>query len=215
MTLALGRVEHPRHSGADLDPATRRVAQAVRHLFDALGLPRTDPHLADTDIRMAKAYRELLSGLDPGSEPFLKTFPNEEGYTGMVALTGIPLYSLCAHHFLPFFGTAHLAYLPGDRLVGLSKLARAVEFFARRPQVQERLTQQLAEFLEERLEARGVMVVVEARHLCMEMRGVHRHGVVTTTMAERGGFADPGLRREFLARISLSTGAETQRSERA
>src|SRR5574341_1070629 len=204
MTLALGRVSAPRRSSSELDPATLRVAEAVRVLFGALGLPRTDPHLCDTDIRMAKAYRELLSGLDAGSEPFLKTFPNAEGYTGMVELTGIPLYSLCAHHFLPFFGTAHLAYLPGDRLVGLSKLARAMEYFARRPQVQERLTQQLAEFLEGRLQARGVMVVVEARHLCMEMRGVRRHGVVTTTAAARGDFSDPGLRREFLARIPLS-----------
>jgi len=214
MTLALGRAENARRTSSELDPATQRVAQAVRSLFDALGLPRSDPHLHDSDIRMAKAYRELLSGLDPGSEPFLKTFPNEEGYTGMVELTGIPLYSLCAHHFLPFFGTAHVAYLPGDRVVGLSKLARAVEFFARRPQVQERLTQQLAEFLEDRLEARGVMVVLEARHLCMEMRGVRRHGVVTTTTAARGGFSDPGLRREFLARISLSAGASPRRRRR-
>lgn len=212
-TLALDRADHPRRPGAGLDPATLRVAHALRGLFDALGLSRTDPHLADTDLRVAKAYRELLAGLDPGAEPLLKTFPNEEGYTGMVTLTEIPLYSLCAHHFLPFFGTAHLAYLPGERLVGLSKLARAVEFFARRPQVQERLTQQLAGFLEDRLEARGVMVVVEARHLCMEMRGVHRQGVVTTTTAERGGFTDPGLRREFLARISLSTGGSPRRSE--
>jgi len=206
MTLALGRVESARPSSSGLDPAALRVAEAVRALFEALGLPRSDPHLRDTDIRMAKAYRELLSGLDPSSEPLLKTFANEEGYTGMVELTGIPLYSLCAHHFLPFFGTAHVAYLPGDRVVGLSKLARAVEFFARRPQVQERLTQQLAEFLEDRLQARGVMVVIEARHLCMEMRGVRRHGVVTTTTASRGGFSDPGLRREFLARISRSGG---------
>lgn len=214
MTLALNRVETARHSGSGLDPATLRVAEAVRSLFQALDLPRTDPHLRDTDIRMAKAYRELLSGLDAGTEPFLKTFPNEEGYTGTVELMGIPLYSLCAHHFLPFFGTAHVTYLPGDRLVGLSKLARAVEFFARRPQVQERLTQQLAEFLEDRLRARGVMVVVEARHLCMEMRGVRRHGVLTTTTAARGGFSDRELRREFLARISPSAGAAPRRRRR-
>lgn len=215
-TLSLGRAETVRRFGSGLDPATRRVAQAVRGLFDALGLPRTDPHLADSDIRVARAYRDLLSGLDPAAEPHLKTFPNEEGYTGMVVLRGIPLYSLCAHHFLPFFGSAHIGYLPAERVVGLSKLARAVEFFARRPQVQERLTQQLATFLEDGLAASGVMVVLKARHLCMEMRGVRRGGVVTTTEAARGEFAQsPELRREFLARLSRAQDAPARRRARA
>ena len=118
-----------------------------------------------------------------------------------MAVTGIRFHSLCAHHFLPFFGTAHVAYLPKERVVGLSKLARAVELFARRPQVQERLTEQIASFLDSRLQPAGVMVVVEARHFCMEMRGVRKAGARTTTSAVRGAFADARKRREFLARI--------------
>ncbi len=198
--LTVSRPNRP--PSPEADPKTLRIAAAVRGLFDALGLPRTDPHLCGTEIRMAKAYRDLLAGLQPGAEPSLTTFANAEGYGEMVAVVGIPLYSLCAHHFLPFFGTAHVAYLPADRLVGLSKLARVVEFFARRPQVQERLTEQVADFLEDRLSPRGVMVVLEARHLCIEMRGVDRPGLVTTTTATRGALAEDRWRGEFLARIS-------------
>jgi len=148
-------------------------------------------------------YRELFAGLDPGMEPELRTFPNTEGYAALVSLTNISFYSVCAHHFLPFFGSAHIAYQPGDELVGLSKLARVVDFFARRPQIQERLTQQIAEFLEERLRAAGVMVVLQARHLCIEMRGATKAGLLTTTTAIRGALTEH-LQGCFLAQLSLT-----------
>ena len=185
----------------DADPRTRLVAARFRGVLEALGLDLEDANLADTPARVARAYRFLLSGLDKGAEPELRSFPNREGYSRMVAVTGIRFHSLCAHHFLPFFGVAHVAYLPKERLVGLSKLARAVELFARRPQVQERLTEQVASFLDSRLAPCGVMIVVQARHFCMEMRGVRKAGARTTTSAVRGAFADARLRREFLGRI--------------
>jgi GTP cyclohydrolase I len=183
------------------DPRTRLVAARFRGVMEALGLDLDEPNLADTPARVARAYRFLLSGLERGGEPELRTFPNTDGYTRMVAVTGIRFHSLCAHHFLPFFGRAHVAYLPNDRLVGLSKLARSVELFARRPQLQERLTEQVASFLDSRLSPAGVMIVVKARHFCMEMRGVRQPAAQTTTSAVRGAFADAQLRREFLERI--------------
>ena len=183
----------------------RRVARAFRGVLEALDLDLTDPHLAGTEQRVARAYGELFAGLGAGAEPELRTFPNTERGAGMVRVSGIPFYSLCAHHFLPFFGSAHVAYLPAERLVGLSKIARAVEFYARRPQVQERLTEQIADLLERRLDAVGVMVVVQARHFCIEMRGVGRPGLMTTTSAVRGAFSDARRRREFLAVLPRST----------
>ena len=137
-----------------------------------------------------------------GAEPELRTFPNAEGYSEMVALTDIPFHSTCAHHFLPFFGTAHVAYLPGARVVGLSKLARVVDFYARRPQVQERMTEQVADLVQRRLAPAGVMVVVQARHLCMEARGVAKAGAMTTTTAVRGAFTDDRRRQELLGLLA-------------
>ncbi len=186
--------------------AVRAAAALFRGFMEALGLDLADPNLADSDVRVARAYAELFAGLREGAEPVLRTFPNPERYARMVSLVDIPFYSLCAHHFLPFFGTAHVAYLPDERIVGLSKLARVVEFYARRPQVQERLTEQVAAFLEERLRPAGAMVVVRARHLCMEMRGVGKLGASTTTSAVRGAFADAALRTEFFAQIPGAAG---------
>lgn len=184
------------------DAKVRRVGRKFRAVMEALGLDLSDPHLVGTEIRVARAYRELFAGLEAGAEPALRTFPNVEHTTGMVSVIGIPFYSLCAHHLLPFFGTAHVAYFPGERLVGLSKLGRAVEFYARRPQVQERMTEQIVEFLDRRLRAAGVMAVIEGRHFCMEMRGTNRAGLVTTTSAARGVFAEPERRREFQALLA-------------
>jgi GTP cyclohydrolase I len=184
-----------------------RVAATYRGFLESLGLDLTDPDLAGTDYRVARAYQELLGGLQSSAEPQLTTFPNTEGYTGIVSVTGIPFYSICAHHFLPFFGTAHVGYVPGERLVGLSKMARVVDLFAHRPQLQERLTEQVAALLDERLAPAGVIVSVEARHMCMEMRGVSRPGVTTTTMAVRGTLKDEGLQRQFLSRLR---GARTE-----
>ena len=181
------------------DPRLRRVAARFREVLEALELDLTDPNLAGTEWRMARAYRQLFAGLRAGAEPALRTFPNAQGYSEAVSVTDIPFHSLCAHHLLPFFGTAHVAYVPKGRIVGLSKLARVVDFFARRPQVQEAMTEQIARFLDERLRPTGVMVVLEARHFCMEMRGVAKAGLTTATSAARGSFEEATRRQEFLA----------------
>ncbi len=160
----------------------------------ALGRDPGNPHLADTPRRVAAAYAELLS---PRAFD-LTTFPNDEGYDELVLARGIPVYSLCEHHLLPFHGVAHVAYLPGERILGLSKLARVVELFARDLQVQERLTQQVADWLQEHLEPKGVGVVIEAEHLCMSMRGVQASGAVTLTSALHGLLReDARSRQEF------------------
>jgi GTP cyclohydrolase I len=143
-------------------------------------------------------YLEIFSGLDLGNKPAITTFPNDEGYQAMVMEKEIPFYSLCSHHFVPFYGHGHIAYIPNERIIGLSKLPRMLEFFARRPQLQERLTEQVASLLEEELSPRGVMVVIEARHLCVEMRGVRKPGAVTVTSAIRGIFHEKAVREEFL-----------------
>jgi GTP cyclohydrolase IA len=187
---------------ADLDA----VAAGLRGAFRALGLDMGDANLAGTDRRLARAYKELFAGLYAGDAPALRTFPNSEGYSEMVAVTDIPFYSLCAHHLLPFFGTAHVAYLPKDRIVGLSKLARVVDFFARRPQIQERMTEQIVQLLDERLHPAGAMVVVQARHFCMEMRGIAKPGAATTTSALRGAFENDRTRQEFLGLLRTPRG---------
>jgi len=184
------------------DAKTRRAAEAFGEFLRALGVDRSDPHLEGTALRVARMYGELFAGRAEGAEPELRTFPNAEGYSEMVALTDIPFHSTCAHHFLPFFGTAHVAYLPGARVVGLSKLARVVDFYARRPQVQERMTEQVADLVQRRLAPAGVMVVVQARHLCMEARGVAKAGAMTTTTAVRGAFTDDRRRQELLGLLA-------------
>ncbi len=195
----------PDRSVADMaDAKLRRVARRFRAVMEELDLDLGDPHLEGTDLRVARAYRELFHGLAAGAEPVLRTFPNAERYSEMVSVVDIPFYSLCAHHFLPFVGSAHVAYLPGERIVGLSKLARVVEFYARRPQVQERMTEQIIELLVRELHPAGAMVVVQARHFCIEMRGVNRGGLATTTSAVRGVFSEARHRREFLALLPRS-----------
>jgi GTP cyclohydrolase I len=184
------------------------VAAAVRALMDALGLDRADPHLAETDRRVAHAWRELLAGHFAGPAPLLRTFPNEAGYRDALTVLDIPLYSICAHHLLPFFGRVHIAYLPGTRLLGLSKFTRLVEHLARRPQVQERLTAQVADALEGALECRGLLVLVEARHLCVEMRGVRSGASRTATVAARGALANGRARREVLEMIARNARRE-------
>ena len=181
------------------DPRLLHLAKHVREIIRILGLdPEMDPNLVDTDLRVAKMYLDIFSGLDEGNRPQLTTFPNEEHYTSMVMEKEIPFYSMCAHHFVPFYGHGHIAYIPNERIVGLSKLPRLLEFYARRPQLQERLTEQIAATLEEELRPQGVMVVIEARHLCVEMRGVKKPGAVTVTSAIRGIFLQKAVREEFL-----------------
>jgi len=180
------------------DPRIDRLATHVRGILGELGLDLADPNLKETDRRVAKLYLEMFHGLEEGAEPQIKTFPNEEHYSAMVMEKRIPFYSMCAHHLVPFHGHAHLAYIPNDSILGLSKFARILEFYAKRPQLQERLTEQVADYLESKLRPQGVMVVIEARHLCVEMRGVRKSGAVTVTSAIRGIFHQKPVREEFL-----------------
>lgn len=187
---------------AGFPPADRdrivRVAGHVRAMLLELGLDLEDPNLAETDIRVAKMYQEIFSGLRQGAEPAVTLFPNDEGYSAMVIEKEIPFYSVCSHHLVPFYGHAHIAYIPRDKIIGLSKFARILEFYAKRPQLQERLTEQVVEFLREKLDPLGAMVVIEARHLCVEMRGVKKPGAITVTSAIRGSFYQKEVREEFL-----------------
>jgi GTP cyclohydrolase I len=185
-----------RERGAIDAPAAER---AVADLLRALGHDPESPHLAETPRRVADSFAELLTG--PQFD--LTTFPNDEGYNELVLATGIPVQSLCEHHLLPFSGVAHIGYLPGDRILGLSKLARVLELFARDLQVQERLTQQVADWLKEHLEPRGVGVVIEAEHLCMSLRGVRATGARTITSALHGLLReDARSRQEFFSLTS-------------
>jgi GTP cyclohydrolase I len=164
--------------------------RAVADLIRALGLdPADEPDLAETPARVADLYAEIFSGLPPAPDPEPATFPHPGG-DDLVMVRDLPLYSLCVHHFVPFFGRAHIAYLPGDRIIGISGVARVLEHFARRPQLQERIAAEVADRLERLLAPRGVAVILEARHLCMEMRGVKKRGVVETRLV-RGALAEP------------------------
>lgn len=189
-----------RLAGFDPDERERllKIAFHVRGILENLGLDVEDPNLRETDIRVAKMYAEMFHGLQEGNQPRITTFPNSDNYSGMVAEMQIPFYSMCAHHLVPFYGHAHIAYVPTLHLVGLSKLPRILEFYAKRPQMQERLTEQVVTYLEEKLKPQGAMVVIEARHLCVEMRGVKKPGAVTVTSAIRGIFHERPIREEFL-----------------
>jgi GTP cyclohydrolase I len=196
---------HPARPGRALRTLGHRrelVAARVRDLLLALDLDLSDPNLAGTPERMSRSFEELLSGLRDENAPELTTFPHEGSGDEPVLVTGIPFHSLCAHHLLPFFGVAHVAYRPERRVVGLSKLARVVEFFARRPQLQERLTDQVAAYLDEKLAPGAVHVTIEARHLCMEMRGVAKPGAHTVTTAVRGPRADAAFRTQITAHLT-------------
>jgi len=190
------RLAAPRRLRDD-DPRIRRLALHFRGIMQTLDLDLADPNLVGTDGRVARMYLEIFAGLAEGAEPRIKTFPNTEGYNQMVSVRDVPFHSMCAHHFLPFFGRAHIAYIPNGQIIGLSKLARIVEFYARRPQIQERLTEQIIGFVQQRLQPLGAIVVVEANHLCMEMRGVKKPGATTITSAVRGAFLDRATREEF------------------
>lgn len=181
-------------STVDLDAAAR----AAREFLAALGVSCDTESMQRTPQRMAEAYASMLS-----SRPFeVTTFPNDEAYDELVVVRSIPVQSVSEHHVLPFTGVAHVGYLPGGRIVGLSKLARVVELFARRPQVQERLTQQIADWVDINLAPKGVGVVIEAEHACMTLRGVQVAGTTTSTSALRGVLREnPASRAEFLAAV--------------
>jgi GTP cyclohydrolase IA len=194
--LGGGELLTPHPGGREIDH--ERAQSAAAELLEALGYRLDDENIAETPRRVAAAYAELLTPV-----PFNPTtFPNEEGYDELVVATAIPFHSLCMHHLLPFFGIAHVAYLPGERIVGLSKLARVVDYFARDLQVQERLTQQVSGWLEDALEPRAVGVVLEAEHLCMSIRGVKKPGSRTVTSSLTGLLrTDARTREEFLALV--------------
>ena len=172
------------------------VERAARDMLRALGADADVGALEETPRRVAEAYAELLT-----PQPFrATTFPNDDGYDELIVARAIPFHSLCMHHLLPFHGVAHIGYLPGERIIGLSKLGRVVELFSRDLQIQERLTTQIGGWLQDELEPKGVGVVLEAEHLCMSLRGVQKLGAKTVTSALRGVVRDDArTRQEFLA----------------
>ena len=186
----------PRMTAAPAAVDLPAAEQAAADLLRALGQPLESVHMADTPRRLARAYAEMLtvSSFD------FTTFPNTEGYDELVLVEDIPVRSLCEHHMLPFVGVAHVGYLPADRVLGLSKFARVVDFYGHRTQTQERLTKQVADHLQRHLDPRGVGVVIEAEHTCMSLRGVRAVGTRTVTSALLGTLrTDPSSRAEFLA----------------
>ncbi len=182
----------------------QRIEAAVREILIAIGEDPDREGLVETPARVARMYEEIFSGLEDEPKRHLKLF-NENGNEEMVVVRDIPLYSMCEHHLIPFVGKAHIAYIPSQgRVIGLSKLARIVDSFAKRPQLQERLTAQIADFIDENLKPMGVAVVVEAEHLCMTMRGARASGAQTRTSALRGAMrSDSKTRAEAM---SLLTG---------
>ena len=178
----------------------QRAEAAIRELLYAIGEDPERDGLRDTPARVARAYREMFSGLYTDPDSVLNTMFDEE-HDELVIVKEIPMYSTCEHHLVSFHGVAHVGYIPGNdgRVTGLSKIARMVDLYAKRPQVQERLTSQIADALVRQLDPSGVIVVVEAEHLCMAMRGVRKPGAVTTTSAVRGIFkTNPASRAEAL-----------------
>jgi GTP cyclohydrolase I len=180
---------------------SNRLEEAVRIILEEIGENVKREGLIDTPARVARMYKELFSGIniDPAS---VLSAEFEEGYNELVIVKDIPFYSMCEHHLIPFFGHAHIGYVPNGKISGLSKLARLVEVVSRRPQLQERMVSTIADVLYKELNPQGVMVVIEAEHLCMTMRGVKKPGAITVTSAIRGIFDnDASLRAEFLSLI--------------
>jgi GTP cyclohydrolase I len=199
---ALALAESPRANVKPRRIDHDAVERAARDLLRGLGADVDTEALEETPRRVAEAYAELLT-----ARPFRATsFPNDEGYDELIVARSIPFHSLCMHHLLPFQGVAHVGYLPGERIIGLSKLGRVVEFFSRDLQIQERLTTQVADWLQCELEPKGVGVVLEAEHMCMSLRGVQKLGAMTVTSALRGLVRDDvRTRQEFLALTKRSS----------
>jgi GTP cyclohydrolase IA len=189
---------------SEIDQA--RIEKAVREILEAIGDDPDREGLRDTPERVGRFYAEVFSGVhnDPGD--VIDAFFGEEHYQEIVIVREIPFYSMCEHHLVPFHGQAHVGYMPRGRVTGLSKLARLVDGFARRPQMQERLTAQVADSLCERLDPLGVIVVIEAEHLCMSMRGVRKPGATTVTSAVRGIMESNAKTRSEAMALLLGTG---------
>lgn len=187
--------------------ARAQLARHIEGLLRDVGADLRDPELRGTPARVAEMLEEVLAGEDPEQAPELAAIANPDPGSGLVLLRGVRFYSMCAHHLLPFFGEAHVGYVPGERLAGLGDLARVVEHFARRLTLQERIAAGVAGYLERELRPRGVAVLLEARHLCLEMRGQRKQATVEAS-AYRGVLADPEGRREFLERLGGAGGGD-------
>lgn len=185
-----------------------RIEHAVREILTAVGQDPEGEDVLETPRRVAEAYSELFQGLAKDPLRHLDVTFNED-YREMIVIRDTPFHSVCAHHLLPFFGKAHVGYLPTGRVIGLSKLARVVEDYAKRPQLQERLTAQVADALHRGLESEGSMVVIEAHHLCMAIRGVQKQGATTATRAVRGEFEEDAERRREAMSLIMNNTEET------
>lgn len=178
------------------------ISERFSEIMTVLGLDLTDDSLRGTPRRVAKMYvQEIFGGLNPANKPAITTFDNKYQYRRLVIERNIPLQSTCEHHFQPIFGVAHVAYIPNERVVGLSKLNRLVDYYARRPQVQERLTTQIAEDLKKMLRTEDVAVYIDARHMCVQARGIQHHGASTITAEYSGKFLNEQTKQEFLMAI--------------
>jgi GTP cyclohydrolase I len=180
------------------DDTTQQIAQHIQEILALLGEDAAREGLLKTPTRVGDAMQFLTQGYQQSAEDILRGALFEEDYRQMVVVKDIPFYSLCEHHLLPFFGKAHVAYIPNGKITGLSKIARVVDVFARRLQVQERMTTQIKDCIQQTLNPLGVMVVIEAEHLCMQMRGVQKPHAVTTTSDFTGAFNRPETREEFM-----------------
>lgn len=193
--------ENPIQTGID----AKRIEHAVTELLLAIGEDPSRDGLVDTPARVARAYQEIFSGIHVDPAQALTT-NFDLGHEELVLVKGIEFYSICEHHLLPFFGVAHIGYIPGfgGKITGLSKLARVVDLYAKRPQVQERLTTQIADAIEEKLQPTGVVVIMEAQHLCMSMRGIKKTNALTVTSTTRGSLKDEPARSEVMNLIRSS-----------
>ena len=183
------------------DDTTQQIAYHIEQILQLMGEDVTREGLQKTPTRVGEAMQFLTQGYQQNAEEILRAALFEEDYRQMVVVKDIPFYSLCEHHMLPFFGKAHVAYIPNGKITGLSKIARVVDVYARRLQVQERMTTQIKDCIHQTLNPLGVMVVIEAEHLCMQMRGVQKTHTITTTSDFTGAFNRPETREEFLRLI--------------
>ncbi|MCS6789674.1 MAG: GTP cyclohydrolase I FolE [Bacteroidia bacterium] len=196
--------EHHSEVPASLEAREAQIAYHFSEIMKVLGLDLNDPSLRDTPKRVAKMYlRELFIGLNPENEPQIRLFPNTLRYHQMVIEKEIRVRSVCEHHFVPIIGVAHVAYIPREWIVGLSKLNRIVDYFSRRPQVQERLTEQIADFLQQNLATPDVAVVIDAKHYCVSMRGIQDEASRTLTYSFRGAFEQKDIQDTFLRMVGL------------
>ncbi len=177
-----------------------KIEKGVRLILEGIGEDISRPGIKDTPKRVARMYAEIFSGLKTPDEDLLRTIEGET-HDEMILLKDIPFYSICEHHLLPFFGKAHIAYIPSGKIVGISELVKALELLAKRPQVQERLTSQLADLILEKLRPKGCMVIIDAEHLCMSMRGIKKPGSKTVTSAVRGIFRSKQTTREEMLEL--------------